>query len=507
MSAAARLRRRTRPRGESLTAAATTTAPAAPAHRLLRGGSAARHPAVAGATAFGLGVRESDLSGRHEPSSPAPVPQPDSLELAGLHALLWLVIGNAVGVLLALLLAFPSLGSLLGPLGYGRWVPLHLDLQLYGWCSLPLVALLLRFFRPRERDCPGGALAVGAWSAALAVGSVSWLAGESSGKLFLDWSGPARLALPAAMAVLMVALWRGRLAHRAHASTTTGPAPRTPWDAALLFGLMPVPVVLAWAAGPDVYPPFNPESGGATGGSLLGSSLGIVAVVLLSPLLAELPHRPGAPRAAQALASVLALHFLVFGLAGHGPSSHHELGQRLLLASLLPWAPLVVLWLRSFEWPPPARRWLGAAAIWSGLLLLTSLATFQPGVLERAKFTNTLVAHSHLAMAGAITSFHGALLVAVHRGDRLAGALGSARSWWLWQVGCAAHVAALLAVGMLEGADPGRLFRPDLAASAWYLARLLAGIAMLWASVLWLRRAWRSLGRALPDRDDSWEAA
>jgi cytochrome c oxidase cbb3-type subunit 1 len=425
------------------------------------------------------------------------------VELAGVHALTWLATANAVGVLLALLLSWPRLGELLGPFGYGRWVPLHTDLQLYGWCSLPLVALLLRSYRPPQGECPGGRLAVGAWSAALLVGSVSWLAGESSGKLFLEWSGVARLSMPLAMLLLLGSLGLGqarRSRARRELDRRSARSLSAAWllRPALLLCLATVPFVLYWAAGPSVYPPFNPDSGGATGSSLLGSSLGIVALLLLAPVLAGLEPRPGAlpTRARRAIPWVLVLHLAAFSVAGHGQRSHHELAQQLALASLALWVPLVVGWLRGSAWPEGSRRWLAAAASWSGTLLLTSLVTFSPGVLERLKFTNALVGHAHLAMAGAITSFHGALLHAVHRGDRLAGVLRPRGPFVVWQIGCAAQVAALLALGVFEAADPGRLFRQDAVAAWCYDVRLLGGAAMLAASIVWLRRAWRALGVA-----------
>jgi len=44
------------------------------------------------------------------------------------------------------------------------------------------------------------------WSAALGVGAFSWLSGHSSGKLFLDWSGFARVLFPGALLVLWLLL-------------------------------------------------------------------------------------------------------------------------------------------------------------------------------------------------------------------------------------------------------------------------------------------------------------
>ena len=60
--------------------------------------------------------------------------------LAAWHSLAWLVIANGVGVLLATMLLVPRLNIPFGEWTYGRWMSVHMNLQLYGWCSLPLVA-------------------------------------------------------------------------------------------------------------------------------------------------------------------------------------------------------------------------------------------------------------------------------------------------------------------------------------------------------------------------------
>jgi cytochrome c oxidase cbb3-type subunit 1 len=63
------------------------------------------------------------------------------------------------------------------------------------------------------------------------------------------------------------------------------------------------------------------------------------------------------------------------------------------------------VYLRHFTWPAGSRRWLLAFAGWGAMLLITALFTFLPGVLDRWKFTNALVAHTHIAMAGMLTCF------------------------------------------------------------------------------------------------------
>ena len=105
------------------------------------------------------------------------------MNAAVVHGFFWLVVANAVGVLLALLLLFPQGNLLLGEWAYGRWVPLHLNLHLFGWTSLPFVGWLLQVYRSEERR---GTMAVWGWSAALALGGWAWLSGRTSGKIFVD---------------------------------------------------------------------------------------------------------------------------------------------------------------------------------------------------------------------------------------------------------------------------------------------------------------------------------
>ena len=129
----------------------------------------------------------------HAPAKPG---RPDSAATDGVstavrHALGWLVVGNAVGLALAVWLIFPGLQ--LGEWTYGRWVPVHLNVQLFGWTSLPLVAWLIYIFEVDHSKLARWApTAVWAWTTALAAGALQWLRGGTSGKIFLDWQGGAR---------------------------------------------------------------------------------------------------------------------------------------------------------------------------------------------------------------------------------------------------------------------------------------------------------------------------
>ncbi len=387
------------------------------------------------------------------------------------HSLAWLVAANAVGVLLAVLLLWPELNDRLAPLTYGRWMPLHLDWQLYGWCSLPLVGVLFRYFLPPdERAAFTGRLALGFWSAGLLAGGLSWLGGQVGGKLFLDWSGLARNVWMFAGLVLWLGLvWQARRHPRV-----------SRWAWGMLLGLGAVPFLLFWASGPDTYPPVNPDTGGATGASLLGSTLGVVGLFGLIPWLLRLTPVPGT-RARRWFAAAFALSLSFYAGMGHGDTSHHRPDQIVGLGSLVIWIPLVWWYARAFVWAENSLRWLAAAFGWWGLVVLTGWLDFLPDVADRLKFTNGLVAHAHLAMAGLVTSLHVALLLnlAPARAPHPAG-------FWLWQLGCALHVGVLLWLGWIEGADPSVLYLRGGVADVCYGLRLLAGAAMLVASIDWL---------------------
>ncbi|HMB55045.1 MAG TPA: hypothetical protein VKU40_17135 [Thermoanaerobaculia bacterium] len=409
------------------------------------------------------------------------------------HALAWLTVTCAVGLLMATLLLVPRANGMLAPWTYGRWASLHLDLALYGWLALPLLGLLLHHYRP-EVAAGGGrwaSLAIEIWSAALLVGAVSWLAGGTSGKLFLDWHGPARWAFVSALAAVAVLLAILTLRGAATARRTAEPAHRW-WlpRAALLAVLAAVPWALAAASDPAAYPPVDPTTGGPTGASLLGSSLAVAWIFLGAPYLLRLERKPAATnRRAAWLTVLLVLHSLAYAVLAHGDHSHHEVLQIAALVSLAPYAWWLPRHLLSFTWPLPARRWMGALLAWGGLLLATALVTFLPGVLDRVKFTNVLVAHSHLAMAAFATAFAALLLIAVDAGAGRV--LAAPWPFATWQGGTLLHVVALTAAGGLEAADPSVAFRPSVALTSLYAGRWLAGAAMTAAALAWLHGALR----------------
>lgn len=398
------------------------------------------------------------------------------------HALAWLVAANGVGVLLAALLLWPEANDWLAPLTYGRWMPLHLNWQLYGWCALPLAGLLLHYYLPATGDgVRVGRLALGCWSLGLAFGGATWLAGWSSGKVFLEWAGPGRLvwllALVCFWLIIFTQAWRRR-----HDLPV--------WAHVLLALLLLVPFVLYAAADPRLHPAADPQTGGATGRSLLGSTLGIIGVFGLVPWLLRLPTAPapaGWPVRKLFAGALVFSAALTAGLPG-GNVANDSPGQILGLATLLGWIPLVWGYGRSFVWPSAARGWLAAAMMWWLVLVVTGFLTYLPDVAERLKFTNGLVAHAHLAMAGAVTALHLAILAALAPGDP------AAPRWAVlgWNLSLGVMVVVLLGLGWVEGGDPSVLYRRGGVADLVYGLRLAAGLMMLVSSLAWLAGAWRT---------------
>ena len=113
-------------------------------------------------------------------------PSPSTLDDEGVstavkHALGWLVFGNAVGLYLSVLLIIPAWQ--VGEWTYGRWVPVHLNVQLYGWTALPLVAWLFSMYEVGlSKSAAWASATVWGWTAALAMGALHWLGGETGAR-------------------------------------------------------------------------------------------------------------------------------------------------------------------------------------------------------------------------------------------------------------------------------------------------------------------------------------
>ncbi len=392
------------------------------------------------------------------------------------HAFGWLFFANLIGVVMALLLVFPQAGNFLGGFTYGRWVPLHLNWQLYGWTSLPLIAWLFSIYEVDRysKTSAWAKVAVAGWSLALACGGLSWLMGHSSGKIFLDWKGAALWVFLAAQVGLWISLAR---ALRKNTGEWTSWA-RLLRGLALAFLAM-VPFSLWLTTSPQTYPPINPSTGGPTGASLLGSTLTVVALLLLLPRTLRLT---GTPRSGRWYVALWVFEFVAFILLEWRGGTHRQIEQILGLALLIPWVWLIPRCLLDFTWPKETVFWRRSALLWWGALVLLGWAEFLPGILDRMKFTNGLVAHSHLAMAGFTSSY--VLLLSVALGGRKMGEL-LRRGSMLWQGSVIVYVMAMIACGWLEGAEYSWMSEMPLWRTALYVVRLLCGLVMLGVSWQW----------------------
>ncbi len=403
-------------------------------------------------------------------------PAGDGVMLAARHALGWLGLGNGVGLWLALLLVAPGLQA--GEWTYGRWVPVHLNIQLYGWTALPLVAWLLHIYEvDRSKAAAWAPAAVWAWSAALALGVLHWLNGHTSGKIFLDWQGGTLWGLVAAMLVLWSVLavaWRERAA---------GWSARRRALAALgLWVLAAVPAAMVSVASPAAYPPVDVTTGGPSGASLLGSTLVVVTVMMLLPRAGA---ATGEGRAGWWVWTYLANCWMIFGAAEWIGGTHWQFHQIGAMALLLPWAVLLPWDWAGFAWPEGTRVWRIAVFGWWGMLVLSGVTMYLPFLLDRVKFTQALVGHSHLAMAGFTTSFCALVLVAVTGRP-----LGGGRSVALWHGAVLVMIGVLAAMGWREGGGFSWMELNPVWRTAGFHLRATCGALMLGASITWINH-WR----------------
>lgn len=415
----------------------------------------------------------------------------DGVALASLGTF---AVANAAGVWLAALLIWPGLGALAGPLTYGRWVPLHMDIHLFGWCSLPAIGMLLRHMLPPGRTAARHAtLAVTVWCGALAAGAISWLSGDASGKLFLNWNGPVSFVFAGAQLFLWGTLVSGLRARWRLGLDRTA---RRVTDVFALTFLLLVPFALFFASQPQVQPPVNPDSGGATGHSLLASSLGMVGLGLVLPFLFGRKSAAEIRRSGIVVAAAYLGNWAVYALINHGNASNHDPAQIGALATLLAWPPLLMWWFRKFDWHATHRRWLLASAFWAVFLVIDGLVLFLPDVLVGAKFTHTIVAHAHLAMAGLLTSLNVLMLISLAPDTKLSRALAGRGSWLAWNLACLGMVVALTVLGWFEAGNPLLVPYGGSIVRTIYVIRLVLGAVMFGAGVHWLMSALRCRGKA-----------
>ena len=280
---------------------------------------------------------------------------------------------------------------------YGRWVPVHLNVQLYGWTSLPLVAWLFSIYevdRSKARRLGtrrGVGVDRGAGRRRVSLARRRRLPEKSSsiGRAARLWGFVAAQVL---LWVVLAAAWRERsgawsksdgvrLAGRigragagagvaglrriARRLSAGGPHDRRP------DGLQPVRFI-ADRGGPDAV-------AAAGGGGFDRHARNTRGIWIFFAALMAGVRRDRSASAART-------------------STPHQIGAMLLL---LPW----VWWLprdwAGFDWPEGSASWRGAMFGWWGLLVVSGVLMYQPGVLDRSEV--------HPGAGGALASGDGGI--------------------------------------------------------------------------------------------------
>ena len=137
----------------------------------------------------------------------------------------------------------------------------------------------------------------------------------------------------------------------------------------------------------------------------------------------------------------------------------------------------------AFQWHSNTRRWRLAFFWWWSALVVTGWVFFLPGVLDHFKFTDGLVGHSFIAMAGFTSSL--IIFVMVQLLGNNGWIFNRARSFYLWNGSVITYIVLMTIAGWREGFDPAFTIVPGLARNCIYALRLITGVLMLLASIDW----------------------
>jgi cytochrome c oxidase cbb3-type subunit 1 len=208
----------------------------------------------------------------------------------------------------------------------------------------------------------------------------------------------------------------------------------------------------------------------------------IVAILLMLPF-GLTQRKEGRVRIVAIAWAIMAAEFLLCFALGRAYISHHRPAQFLSLASLLIWMPLTPAYYAKFEWHRNTRHWRIAFLCWWSALLLTGWIFFLPGILDHFKFTDGLVGHSLLAMAGFTSSL--LIFVLVQLLGESGWIFNRARSFYGWNFAVLGYVVLMSVAGWREGFDPTFTIVPGTARNAIYILRLAVGVVILAASLDW----------------------
>ncbi|PCJ18216.1 MAG: hypothetical protein COB02_11550 [Candidatus Cloacimonadota bacterium] len=348
-----------------------------------------------------------------------------------------LLIASFISIILSLELINPNIVKN-HYLNFGRLLPLHLNWTLYGWLSYPLIGLLFVLKGECRKNSKLIKLSLLFWLAALIALSISCLTGNSSGKLFLEFTGISRHIFALNLSFLSFTyIYESRYLKGINF-----------FNKYIMNGVaFCIPIVWFIASSAEVYPPINPSSGGPTGVSLMGSTLVIIPIFLL--LIKKLDKNISNNYLMKYWYFLL-IHFLIFMVfCNHGSISNNNVGQIVSIFSLIIWPFLLIKLYFKNSSDRDQKHWKTSMVTWFLLLSITAVISFLPGVLIHVKFNSILVAHSHIAMAGFLSSFCFLVFDCFVSKDYLKHCLNSNFfiNWHLIQV---SHVFLLFFMGMIE---------------------------------------------------------
>jgi cytochrome c oxidase cbb3-type subunit 1 len=125
--------------------------------------------------------------------------------------------------------------------------------------------------------------------------------------------------------------------------------------------------------------------------------------------------------------------------------------------------------------------------VWLMILCLHGVISFLPGILDQVKFTNALVGHSHLAMAGFTTSFVIFLLQQI-LSPQESDVFEDRFAYWGWHLATLTYLVLMTGVGIFEVIDLSFTVDGGWIKKSLYLGRFVVGIPMLVVSLYWWKR-------------------
>lgn len=397
-------------------------------------------------------------------------------------SLFFLLVGNLIGLLLSILLAFPDTNFLLPEVNFGRLVPVHLNFQLYGWSAIPLIGLILNLFLDKNQWIHRTAsLPVFIWSLSLCIGAISWVLGYSSGKLFLEWQGFAKYVFLFNLGILWCFTAYSYFLGQFKEDTKGAKILKV----VLIAILSSIPFIFYQALSPNLFPPINKISSGATGSSLLLSTLAVIFIMLILPLILKVTR----VRAINTYFVFIFffLHAFLSKYINLSHSTNFDKDQIIGLSSLIIWIPLIYLYYRDFKFHKCSRQWLLSCLFWGTILTLTAIYMFLPPQLIVAKFSSYLVTHVHLAMGGFISSLCMIILTSLPNTNSH---LGDKKLFSLWHIGLLMHFTSTIILGYLEYQTSGILYHyPGSLADGVqydYILRIIAGTILTYCPMKWL---------------------